>query len=522
MTKPTSPQTFLQNNILLAVVFLTGGCLLVIEVVATRILSPYFGNTIYTFSSVLGTVLASLSVGYAVGGRVADRHPEEKWFYWLVLLSGLSVFMLIGIVAALLPLWAYDVPLVTGPLISSLILFVVPSVLIGMLSPYVITLQQKRRKDIGIGQVAGNVFFWSTLGSISGTLSAGFWLIPHLGVRTTLCWTAGVLTFIGIAGILASTRKSLQHQTAMAATIIFAGICTFTLLKAELRQVNLLYQEDGMYQKIAVLEMEHDGRDTRYMMLDRGMSSAMYLDSDEHVFDYSPFYRLHQLLVPKVERALVLGAGAYTIPKSLIEDEPSVLVDVVDIEPALKRVSEEYFRFTDNERITHITADGRRFLHDAEQPYDMIFADAYSSLFSLPEHMTTQEFFQLAKKKLSQDGMFIGNFIGMLEPTAPSLIMSEMRTFQSVFPHSYFFVTQTHERDDVQNLIFIGTHEPRDIDFCDPAITNREKRPFADLCKNQIDTSTFDLSQHALFTDDHAPVEYYTARAVRISDSKRS
>ena len=165
------------------VVFLTGACVLIVEVVATRILSPYYGNTIFTVSSVIGIVLAALSVGYYFGGKLADNYPTEKFFYSIILASGFSVILLHLLMLFLLPMLGYGLSITAGPLVSATLLFFLPSLLLGTLSPFAIKLQGQHFPEKGIGTITGEIFFWSTLGSIFGSLFAGFVLIPQFGIN---------------------------------------------------------------------------------------------------------------------------------------------------------------------------------------------------------------------------------------------------------------------------------------------------------------------------------------------------
>ena len=171
---------FIKHNLLSIMVFITGACVLVVEVVATRILSPFYGNTIFTVSSVISVILAALSLGYYVGGRLSDRHPNLRWFFGLITISGVSLlfFHLLGIM--LLPFLGKVLSISSGPLISSIFLFFFPAFLLGMLSPYAVKLQSVYFPQQGIGSVSGNIFFWSTLGSIIGSLLTGFVFIPHV------------------------------------------------------------------------------------------------------------------------------------------------------------------------------------------------------------------------------------------------------------------------------------------------------------------------------------------------------
>src|SRR3989344_7026318 len=178
------------------VVFLTGACVLIIEIVATRILSPYYGNTMFTVSSVIGIVLAALSVGYYFGGKYADKYPREKVFYSIILISGLSVILLHLLTLFLLPSLGYGLSIVSGPIISAIILFFTPSLLLGTLSPFAIKLQKQYFPEKGIGSITGEIFFWSTLGSIFGSLLAGFVLIPQFGISQIILAVAIILIIL--------------------------------------------------------------------------------------------------------------------------------------------------------------------------------------------------------------------------------------------------------------------------------------------------------------------------------------
>jgi MFS family permease len=192
------------------VVFLTGACVLIIEVLATRILASYYGNTIFTMSSVISIVLAALSVGYYFGGKIADRYPSEKVFYSIILISGISVIFLYFSVLFLLPLIGYKLSIVSGPIISAVVLFFLPSLLLGTLSPFAIKLQQKYFPEKGMGSITGEIFFWSTLGSIFGSLFTGFVLIALFGINQIVLAVAVVLIILGSFPLLKGDQKKNQ------------------------------------------------------------------------------------------------------------------------------------------------------------------------------------------------------------------------------------------------------------------------------------------------------------------------
>ena len=136
MTSVLNMKAFFAKHGLLFVVFVTGACVLVVEIVATRILSPYFGNTIFTVSSVITVILAALSIGYYAGGRLADARPSRVWFFSLIASGGLALLLLQALANVALPALGKALPITTGPLVSSLAFFFLPALIMGMLSPY--------------------------------------------------------------------------------------------------------------------------------------------------------------------------------------------------------------------------------------------------------------------------------------------------------------------------------------------------------------------------------------------------
>jgi spermidine synthase len=486
------------------VVFLTGACVLIIEVLATRILASYYGNTIFTMSSVISIVLAALSVGYYFGGKIADRYPSEKVFYSIILISGISVIFLYFSVLFLLPLIGYKLSIVSGPIISAVVLFFLPSLLLGTLSPFAIKLQQKYFPEKGMGSITGEIFFWSTLGSIFGSLFTGFVLIALFGINQIVLAVAVVLIILGSFPLIkrGSKKKSIFKLTLFS----IIGILLVSILFATERKVGV-YSHDEEYM----------GKAARFLQQDRNSSAAMFLDSDELVFDYTKYYVLYKIFKPDLKNALFIGGGAYSMPKALLKDLPNVTVDVAEIEPSLYELAQQYFKFVKTDRLNNYVEDGRRFLHDSNKKYDMIFSDVYYSLISVPTHFTTQEFFQISKDKLSEDGIFVANIIGDLSPQASSLIMSEIKTFQSVFPNSYFFAVDGPDKTTVQNIIFVGYNSEKKIDFNDYKITRERDLIIQSLGKKIINLDKFDFSKYSLLTDDYAPVEYLTTQIIRRS-----
>lgn len=488
--------------------------MLVVEIVATRILSPFYGNTIYSVSSIISVILAALSVGYYVGGKLADRHPSLIYFYGLILLSGLSLILFHFIGVVFLPVLGTILSISIGPLLSSILLFFFPAFIMGMLSPYAVTLQSHLLKGEGIGSVSGVIFFWSTLGSISGSLLAGFVLIPLVGVHEIMIGVSAVLFALGLVPLVVLGYKK-NIDIAIILFVFFVGTSVYITQATE---VEAVYKNDGLYERITIYDGEFMGRPTRFLAQDLTTSAATHLDTTDPtdlVFDYTRYYKLYDVFELAPKRVLSIGGGAYSIPKALIAELPDVEVDVVEIEPGLYERAKEYFFLEESERLHNHVMDGRRFLNDSTLPYDIIFSDVYYTFFSIPTHFTTKEFFILAKEKLSPNGLFIGNFIGNLSTKNPSFIESEMKTFKEVFPNSYFFAVVSTKSNEPQNIMFVGVNGDVTPDFLSKKITTHESVIMQELHEKEISTEKIDFSDDIIFTDNYAPVEYYTGNMLQ-------
>lgn len=500
---------FLKCKKLLLVVFITGAAVLIIEVSATRILASYFGNTLYSFSSIISTILGALSLGYYYGGRMADKNPSRRTFYLIILYSGTSVLLLYVFSLFILPIIGFLLSPVSGPLIASLLLFFIPSLLLGMLSPFAVKLESEHATPGTIGTISGRVFFWSTLGSIAGSLFSGFFLIPNFGVDAIMVGLSLILITLGVvgAGSREISKKTLQNVGFLALT----GLIVVFLWGQELHR-KFLVVRDGIYEKLYIYDGTYEGKSTRFFFQDTTASGAMNLEDGGLAYEYTKYYDAYRIFNPNIKHTLVIGGGIYSVPKQLLADSSDILVDVAEIEPSLYGLAKDYFGLKDDPRLSNHIVDGRRFLNDGTKSYDFIFTDAYKSLYSMPVHLTTREFFETANRKLNAEGVFMANIIGSLNPNPPSFTLSEMRTFRSVFPNSYFFATRSSTSTEPQNLIFIGYKSNRIPNFNSENIVQDKNPLVRSLGKKLVDISAFNFPQYTMFTDNYAPVEYYGAR----------
>ena len=484
-------------------------------------LSPYYGNTIFTVSSVISVILLALSVGYYAGGVLADRRPSLEWFFSIILASGLLLLLFYFLGRLILPAISGKLSLELGPLISAALLFLLPALLLGTLSPFAVKLQSLYVPAQGVGSVAGRIFFWSTLGSISGSLLAGFVLIPNFGVDRILIANGIALSALGFVPLVLLGVRGKGLYAALGAMIVLAAAPSFAVEPVTAGE-KVIYRKDGVYQRITIYEGEYYGRPARFFLLDRSESGAMFLDSTDPtdlVYDYTKNYGLFRLFTPRVQNALVLGGGAYSIPKAMLRELPDADVDVAEIEPSFFDLAKQYFGAADSPRLHNYVQDGRRFLQDAGKKYDLMFGDVYFSYFSVPPHFTTKEFFELAKARLSPGGVFVANMIGDLSRQQPSLIMAEIKTFKSVFPNSYFLAVDSPVITSlVQNITLVGYNSDTRIDLLSDQVAQHRDPLIRLLPYKVLDIDRrYELSAYPMLTDDYSPVEYLTARALRRS-----
>jgi spermidine synthase len=505
---------------LLLSVTLAGMAVLIVEITATRMLAPFFGNSIFTISSVIGIVLAALSVGYYLGGVLADRRPSAVWFFSLIVIAGFSVLLLQFLNAVVLPGIAYKLSLINGPLIVSLLMFFLPALFLAMLSPFAITLLHAREADSGVGKAAGSVFFWSTLGSIAGSLGTGFLLIPHWGIGNIIIGVGSGLVLLGGIGLL------LTHKLPQ---ILPLGLTLLGLIAVlALRQVGMadgrsvVFAADGLYERIVIRDIPLRGRTARVLLQDRNVSGGLYLDDGSMAFDYTQYFDLYRLFTPELKTALAIGGGAYTVPRSILRDSPRAMVDVAEIDPSLHALALRYFDLSDDVRLRNHVIDGRRFLHDTALRYDLIFSDAYRSFISAPPQFATLEFFQLARSKLKENGVLIANFYGSLAPDTRATIYSAFRTMRAAFPQVHVIATVSPDSEELQNFIFIGhnsSNPDRRTDLRRAAAVEFAHPILKGIAALELHTAETVLDAYPLLTDNFAPVEYYAVNAIRRYDA---
>lgn len=480
---------------LAVVVFYIGAAVMIYELLGSRILGPYFGTSIFVWTSLIGIILGSLSLGYYLGGRASDHHASYARLAKIVLLAGCLIAVTLWVKDAWLRFLALNLTdLKVGALIGSLGLFAPASIALGMVSPYALRLQLQDLSQAG--RTIGSLSAISTVGSIAGTFLAGFYLLPHFGTNQLLLFLALSL-FVASACLYPAIWKPN-----LVAFSIFAILGIYTLKNhSQLLGSRHFVDVDTPYNRVWIYDSVKNGQKIRTLGINAENHSSMYLDSDELANDYTKFFHLARHFRPDFRSTLMLGGAGYSYPKELLRKYPKASIEVVEIDPGVTDLARRYFRLTDDPRLTVHHDDGRTFLNRAHLEYDVIFGDAFGSRYSIPFHLTTLEAVTEQYRVLAEGGVVVQNLISASVGPSAQFLAAEALTFQQVFPYVFIFQVQPYASDKLQNhiLVAVKAKSPPSLISTDPEIMSYLSRR-VDL---MIPPGT------PILTDDFAPVEYY-------------
>lgn len=465
---------------------------MVFELVGSRILAPYLGTSTFVWASLIGIVLGSMSAGYWLGGMLSDRRPRARVLFVVISVTA-ALFVLINLLKedVLIFLMRQVINLKLNAVISSLLLFSVPSLLLGMVSPYAVKLKIQNIKSAG--RTVGNLYALSTLGSIAGTFLAGFVLIPLLGNTKIIYLLALVL--LATALLLLPQMKQKMQYTALVVLILAGTGYAFSSFEHNPKHF------DTQYNRVFVYEYKHNptGKKIRVLQLNNHINSGMFLSDDSLVYEYTKYYELGQHFNPGFEQSLMLGGGAYSYPKRYLKKHPQAEIDVVEIDSELTAIAKKYFRLEDSPRLQIFHEDARTFINRSEKKYDNIYFDLVKSPYSAPYQLSTIETARRIHQLLKPEGVVIMNLISSIEGKSSRFLKSQYATYQQVFPQVFLFpVIDPSDKELVQNIMLIALKKEEEPSFSSPdSLLNA-------LLNHRYQGELSGTAQ--IFSDDYAPV----------------
>jgi len=499
------------------VAFIASFCTLVIELVAGRVLAPYVGVSLYTWTSIIGVVLAGISAGAWAGGWLADRRPAPSTLGWLLIAAGLLSILIApatGYLAAddgMLTRLGIATTLLQRVVVLSFVLFFLPSFFLGMISPVAVKLAVRELDTAG--RVVGRIYAVSTLGSIAGTFVTGFYLVARFGTRTTLVGVGVVLiaTALVFGGLFGRVGRAAALAI-LAGGAAYAGLWPASpslppdqRLVYESRALGVIHTEESQYYTIQVERTVRGDTGALLHALQLDHLTHSYSDLDDPSYLEYGYMRIFEDIVARGgSRYLFIGGGGYTLPRYIHDTYPHARVDVVEIDPAVTRVARRYFAAPRGPRIRTINEDARWFsMRDGHGPYDAIFIDAFNDL-SVPYHLTTREQTLRLHEMLAPGGVLTANLID--DFNRGRFLGSYVRTLQSVFGDEHVIVVLEGEEDkEATRSTFIVAASTSRLTFEDGAYILQG----AELRRWLAARDTI------ILTDDYAPVDNMLAPLFR-------
>ncbi len=492
------------------IAFVTGAIVMSFEMLGSRYLNPYFGSGIYTWASLISTVLGALTVGYFIGGWLADRTPSVTLLGVTVLIGSLYMLVLPSFAQPMLE-WVLagidDIK--AGSLLASMAILFFPVTFFGMYSPFAIRLML--RSAAQSGTVSGAVYGISTIGSIAGTLGTTFFLLPSMGSRTLTLTLGG----IGVASalVLIALPWLIRRPAAAAAfalTMLLA--CADARAQAlvdEQARAALLKRPDGQvarieteFNDIFITKRRHElTMSFQLKGWDYTESVTNLRDPDDLPVHYTRFMPVALAYPETPAKILMIGLGGGSISTYLGRAMPDIAIDTVEIDAGVINAAKRYFGILETPKVKYLSADGRVFLNRNKQLYDLILVDAFHGGY-VPFHLLTKEFYTLIKQRLAPGGAVAFNV-----HDGTKLYVSTIKTLNEVFPAVHLYPTGEGE------VITVATAQaaPADDVLKERAASLQQKHgfryPLPSLMAKRITQPSLDKAE--LLTDDFAPVNLY-------------
>ena len=528
MSKPKSkPESFISIFIPSATVFISSFCIMVLELVASRLIARHLGSSLYTWTAVIGVILAGITIGNCLGGRIADNFPARKSIAVLFAVCSVTCVMTVilnNIAGKWTWLWYFNWPLRVFSHVS--LVFLIPSTLLGTISPVVAKMALDR--GLPTGRTIGDIYAWGAAGSIAGTFAAGYWLIAMMG-------TVAIIWAIGAALLLMSILYWARLWVLYIWAIIFIALMTMAMIPAEwaksttssiaLRKQpdpSILYEDESRYFHITVRQVSDDPKKRSFHQDSIKIEHSRILMSD--ILNLQHFYtKIYAAVTEGLSRnkeklcVMTIGGGGYVFPRYVEKVWPGSRIDVVEIDPGVTKAAMLAFGLEKDTTINTINMDARNYVdklleqkHNGEEipKYDFIYEDAIND-YSVPFQLVTREFNEKISAILSDDGVYMINLIDIFD--SGLFVGSVVNTLEETFPYVHV-VTDDDTPHSVRNFIIIAARHKLDL----KNIISQYKRE--ELKIWYLDASDISKlgqkTRQLILTDDYCPVENLLAPVV--------
>lgn len=448
-----------------AVLFLLNASEMILELVASRLMSPYFGNSNFVWTAIIGIILLAGSLGNIIGGKFASRKNPRFWTAMLLLFAAVYI--------AVTPL--IDAPILQSikdgnlgtqfsSVIGSIIFFLIPSTIMGIITPIIM------KEHIGDGKEkakeSGRITATIAIGSLVGTFLGGFWLIPTLGTKMIFATLAIVIVPLTLLIKPLQNVKSKKFKWSFIASLVIAmtiSIISVAVVSNKTEATNISI--DTEYGRIIVEEGDYDGETVLFYKQSGAYSSATFLDEERKYELVSSYLKKYDMMFDylDVKQVAMIGGAAYQYPKYFISHFPDKSMDVIEIDPMSTEIAKKYFFLDDliqdygEERLGLYNEDGRIFFSNSDKKYDAVLNDAFSGEVPVGI-LATKEAAKTIKKHLNPEGVYMSNVLGAVSGKKGRFLRAEVKTLKTVFRKVY--VVAVHEnvkKSSYTNWMVIAT-----------------------------------------------------------------
>ena len=481
---------------------------MVIEVLGSRVIGPFFGVSLFIWTSLIAVTMIALALGYAFGGVLSDRRGTPEALYAIIFIAGLLVLGIPFAKASILKL-CVPMGLRLGTFVSSSLLFGPPLFLLGCVSPYLIKIAAKEMDNLG--RTVGGFYALSTIGSVAGTSLTGFVLIAYLGVDQ-IFQLVGVL-LIGISvGYFVIFRRFYAALTVLVLVFFVVPSKSETSLVKIMEdgtQASLVASHDSHYGSLKVVDYKFEQAHIRELIIDGLVQGGIDMVSGLSFYEYSYFLeQLPYALNPQGKNCLVIGLGAGVIPRWY--EAQGIKTDVVDIDESVVDFAREHFNFKLQGDV--YIQDARYFLRTQQKTYDYVVLDVFTG-DTTPAHLLSLEALQLVADKLTHNGVLGINLAGSVG-REPYMTASVVKTLKQVFDQVEVYPTFDPEKGDGSgNLVIVAyTGQQRTLDLR-KAQTAKVHPMVQEIYFSRLNQQfRFPESTEAIIlTDNYNPVDFYDA-----------
>lgn len=433
-----------------ALVFVTSGAVLVIEILAGRLLAPYVGVSLETYTGIIGTVLAGLALGSVLGGRAADRFDARGLLGPLIILAGLATLLTVPIIVGLGPTVAADGGGPLGIVIMALAAFVVPTALLSAVTPLVAKVRLDSTEETG--RVVGGLSAAGTAGALTGTFGTGFVLVATVPTRPLV---SGVGVLLLVLGVTLSINRRRWGTSAVAALLVVLGLVQVSPVPCD--------HETAYYCANVIVDPARPSG--RTLMLDNLRHSYVDLRDPTHLE-----FRYARLFGAVIDAnfgtvpldSLHIGGGGFTFPRWLAATRPGSESTVLELDPAIVAIATAELGLEQGPSLQVRTGDARlAVVNEPTDSYDLVVGDAFGGL-SVPWHLTTTEMVASIARTLRPDGIYILN---MIDSGPRRLVRAELATLAATFAE----VALIAPPDGDGNHVLVASRAPIDLGTFDPS-----------------------------------------------------